>query len=484
MPPSPRPSSQRLLKRGGAGPVPDRRRGHAPNLPGKAPSREPGDPAAARLQYCADAIAPVKKGSVVRFAPSGNPDNAPHAGQVELEGQGVVRDPVYQVVLGAESAPPFRLVRHPALPLRARAQPAPAVVFPHAECHHIRDAPVGSDPRRGDRHHRLAPRTEPLLARLLLTQQRVRRGPAPAAGRRRRHADERVEARLEEPCVKRVIVLDREEAALQRAQGGQVGCFQVAEDNLSHRQILSTVLLHQPSLHIDVLVAFAAATRAAARGSPARSWPRHAEAGGGGEWGLFPERSAMRALPRPVQEETLPVDEDDDRTTVPKGAPVARQLILSRYSAEVRTPICQSTTSSFTLSLIFGQRLFPPHTKSASLSDGATAPVGGGRAFREPAPPQRGGPRDSTWSPAREACERTSSAESAGGESDRIGGQSWGLVAAAGAANAARDGGNSEPVARNERAKARPRPTPKVGSGLLARHKATPPETEGQIDNR
>eukprot|EP00962_Isochrysis_galbana_P037420 scaffold13078_cov118-Isochrysis_galbana.AAC.2 len=42
--------------------------------------------------------------------------------------------------------------------------------------------------------------------------------------------------------------------------------------------------------------------------------------------------------------------------------------------------------------------------------------------------------------------------------------------------------GNSEPVARDERAKARP--TPKVGSGLLARHKATPPETEGQTDNR
>eukprot|EP00962_Isochrysis_galbana_P011124 scaffold3114_cov114-Isochrysis_galbana.AAC.16 len=42
--------------------------------------------------------------------------------------------------------------------------------------------------------------------------------------------------------------------------------------------------------------------------------------------------------------------------------------------------------------------------------------------------------------------------------------------------------GNSEPAARDERAKARP--TPKVGSSLLARHKATLPETEGQTDNR
>eukprot|EP00962_Isochrysis_galbana_P006760 scaffold1822_cov105-Isochrysis_galbana.AAC.2 len=63
----------------------------------------------------------------------------------------------------------------------------------------------------------------------------------------------------------------------------------------------------------------------------------------------------------------------------------------------------------------------------------------GGRACREPAPPQRGRPRSLTWSPAHETCERTSSAESAGGESDRISGQKvGGWVAAAGAADAAR----------------------------------------------
>eukprot|EP00962_Isochrysis_galbana_P036995 scaffold12866_cov167-Isochrysis_galbana.AAC.2 len=54
-----------------------------------------------------------------------------------------------------------------------------------------------------------------------------------------------------------------------------------------------------------------------------------------------------------------------------------------------------------------------------SLSAGGTrAPAGGGRACREPAPPQRGRPRSPTWSPAHETCERTSSAESAGGEDD------------------------------------------------------------------
>eukprot|EP00962_Isochrysis_galbana_P001063 scaffold274_cov135-Isochrysis_galbana.AAC.3 len=61
------------------------------------------------------------------------------------------------------------------------------------------------------------------------------------------------------------------------------------------------------------------------------------------------------------------------------------------------------------------------------MSHPSPAPAGGGRASREPAPPRRGRPRSPTWSPAHETCERTSSAESAGGESGRISGQSRGF---------------------------------------------------------
>ena len=59
------------------------------------------------------------------------------------------------------------------------------------------------------------------------------------------------------------------------------------------------------------------------------------------------------------------------------------------------------------------------------------------------------------------------------GSVDKVGG----LVAAAGAADAARGGGSSEPVARDERAKACP--TPKVGSSPLAQHKPRRPRRRG-----
>eukprot|EP00962_Isochrysis_galbana_P019359 scaffold5641_cov110-Isochrysis_galbana.AAC.3 len=105
------------------------------------------------------------------------------------------------------------------------------------------------------------------------------------------------------------------------------------------------------------------------------------------------------------------------------------------------------TTGRVRVSVAIGES--EPALKSGwppgSLSTGGTrAPAGDGGAFREPAPPKEAGARDPAWILAREACERTSWAGSAGGESDQSGRTSQGvLLLLPDAAGAAHGGGSS-----------------------------------------